>query len=134
MIRQYSDSYGTISADIQGLIANKISVFDRYILMQTGQYEYTALVYNPATKSCKQYRITRGTNNYNNYYSVAESNTTFDYTVTNEYYVFSNVGYGKSLDLPVYEGVISWSFLFIAILSAFAVVFKGALFKWLKRR
>ena len=54
--------------------------------------------------------------------------------VDNEYYVFSNIGYGKSLDLPVYDGVISFSLMIISCVLLFAVVFKGALFKCLKRK
>ena len=52
MIRQYTDSYSSASSDIQNLIANKVALLDQYILMQTGQNEYTALIYNPNTKKC----------------------------------------------------------------------------------
>lgn len=131
MITQYTGSYGSISSDVQSLIANKVSMLDRYILMQTGDGVYTALVYNPATRDCRQFQVTRG--QYNSGYQVVETVGSFDYSVSNEYYVYSNVGYGRALDLPVYDGVISWSLVFIAVLLAFAVVFKGALFKCLKR-
>ncbi len=131
MITQYTGSYGSISSDVQNLIANKVSLLDRYILMQTGDGVYTALVYNPATRTCRQFQITRG--QYNSGYQVDVTFGDFDYSVSNEYYVYSNVGYGRALDLPVYDGVISWSLVFIAVLLSFAVVFKGALFKCLKR-
>ena len=131
MITQYTGSYGSISSDVQSLIANKVSMLDRYILMQTGDGVYTALVYNPATRNCRQFQVTRG--QYNSGYQVVETAGSFDYSVSNEYYVYSNVGYGRALDLPVYDGVISWSLVFIAVLLSFAVVFKGALFKCLKR-
>lgn len=133
MITQYG-TYGSISSDIQNLVANKISILDKYVLMQTGKYEYTALVYNPATKKTKQYSIKRNYTNSNNYYTVIESDSTFEYTIDNEYYVYSNVGYGKSLDLPVYDGMVSYSLTFIAVVLAFAIVFKGVLFKCLKRK
>lgn len=134
-ITQYTDSYGSISADIQNLISNKISLLDQYILMQTGQYEYTALVKNVASKEVTEYVINRASSSgYNNYYTITENESTFDYTVSNEYYVYSNVGYGKSLDLPVYDGVISYSLAIICCILMFAVVFKGALFKCLKRQ
>lgn len=135
-ITQYTDSYGSISADIQNLISNKISLLDQYILMQTGQYEYTALVKNVASKEVTEYVVSRtSSSGYNNYYyTIAENESTFDYVVSNEYYVYSNVGYGKSLDLPVYDGVISYSLAIICCVVMFAVVFKGALFKCLKRR
>lgn len=135
MIRQYTESYGSISSDIQNLIANKISLLDQYILMQTGQYEYTALVYNPNTKKCMEYTISRSSSSgYSNYYTVSAAETDFKYTVSNEYYVFSNVGYGKSLDLPVNDGVQSHSMIIVCIILLFAIVFKGALFRCLKRK
>lgn len=133
MIRQYTESYSSASSDIQNLVANKIALLDQYILMQTGQYEYTALVYNPNTKKCIEYTISRSSSSsYNTQYVVSESEADFEYTVSNEYYVFSNVGYGKSLDLPVYDGVISHCLMIVCCLTMFAVVFKGALFPCIK--
>lgn len=135
MIIQYTESYGSISSDIQNLIANKISLLDQYVLMQTGQYQYTALVYNPASKECKRYVINRASSSgYSNYYTIQESTAEFEYTISNEYYVYSNIGKGKSIDLPVYEGVISHSLVVLCCIALFAVVFKGALFKCLKRK
>lgn len=133
MITQYSDSYSSPSADIQNLIANKCSILDRYILMQTGEYEYTALVYNPCTKKCTQYTISRTSQNgYNNRYKITSKDSTFDYNVTNEYYVYSNDGIGKALNLPVTESVTSFSLLIIACSLMFGIVFKGVLFKCLR--
>ena len=135
MITQYADSYGNPSADIQNLIANKCSILDRYVLMQTGEYEYTALVYNPCTKKCTQYTISRiTTTGYNNRYKITSKDSTFDYNVTNEYYVYSNDGIGKALDLPVTDSVSSFSLLIIACSLMFGIVFKGVLFKCLRRK
>ncbi len=135
MITQYTESYSSPSADIQNLIANKCSILDRYVLMQTGQYEYTGLVYNPCTKECKQYTISRlNSSGYSTQYTIKETESTFDYTVTNEYYVYSNDGVGKSLDLPVTESVTAYSLLIISCILMFAVVFKGVLFKCLKSK
>ena len=135
MITQYSDSNSSPSADIQNLIANKCSILDRYIVMQTGQYEYTGLVYNPCTKKCKEYTISRSsTSGYSTQYIVTEKESSFDYRVTNEYYVYSNDGVGKSLDLPVTESVIAYSLLIISCVLMFAIVFKGVLFKCLQRK
>lgn len=134
MITQHNE-YGSISSDIQNLIANKVSLLDQYILMQTGDYEYTALIYNPNTKKSNKVVITRSSSSYSSTYSVTEQTIdNFDYTVSNQYYVFSNVGYGKSLDLPVYDGVISHSLIIISLILMFGVVFKGALFKIFKRK
>ncbi len=134
-ISQYTSSYSDPSTAIQDLIANKISLLDQYILMQTGQYEYTALIYDPTSKECIEYVITRESGSgYNNYYEITKKSSNFEYTVSNEYYVYSNVGYGKSLDLPVYDGVISHSLIILCLLSCFMVVFKGALFRIFKRK
>lgn len=133
MITQYTESYSSPSSDIQSLIANKVRLLDQYILMQTGQYEYTALVYNGNTKECTQYTISRSSSSsYSNYYTVSESDAEFEYIVSNEYYVYSNVGYGKALSLPVYDGIISHSLTIICCFLMFAVVFKGALFPCIK--
>lgn len=133
MITQYTGSYSNPSSDIQNLIANKVRLLDQYILMQTGQYEYTALVYSGNTKECKQYTISRtSSSGYSTYYEISESDAEFEYTVSNEYYVYSNVGYGKALSLPVYEGVISHSLTIICCFIMFLVVFKGALFPCIK--
>ena len=135
MITQYANTYSNPSTDIQNLIANKCSILDRYILMQTGEYEYTALVYNPCTKKCTQYTISRiTTTGYNNRYKITSKDSTFDYNVTNEYYVYSNDGIGKALNLPVTESVTSFSLLIIACSLMFAIVFKGVLFKCLRRK
>ncbi len=138
MITQYTESYSNPSTDIQNLIANKVSLLDEYILMQTGQYEYTALVYNTSTKKCTQYTISRSSSSsYSNYYTVTKAeDAAYEFTVSNEYYVYSNVGYGKSLDLPVESGVQSHALIIICLVLLFAIMFKGVLFKCLdsKRR
>ena len=134
MITQYTESYSSPSSDIQNLVANKIALLDQYVLMQTGQNEYTALVYNSNTKETVEYTIARSSSSgYNNLYTVTErevSEFLFDYTY--EYYIYSNVGVGKSLDLPVYEGLQSHCLMIISCMLMFAVVFKGALFPCIK--
>ena len=133
MISQYSD-YGSIGSDIQNLVANSVSVLDQYILMQTGQYEYTALIKNMASRDVEKIVVSRDSSNYNTKYSVTRSNgSDFDFSVSNEYYVYSNVGYGKSLDIPSYEGIRTYGITSLTVLVFFMVMFKGALFKWLKK-
>lgn len=129
-----SSDYGSIGSDIQNLVANSVSVLDQYILMQTGEYEYTALIKNVASKDVEKIVVTRGSTSYNTKYSVARSNgSDFDFNVSNEYYVYSNVGYGKSLNIPSYEGIRTYSLTGLTVLVFFMVMFKGALFKWLKK-
>lgn len=136
MITQYinSSGYSSVDSATQAVIANKISLLDKYVLMQTGEYEWTALVQNTMSKKTTRYTITRNSTGYSSPYSVTSSdNADFDYRITNEYYVFSNVGQGRSLDLPVYEGVQSHAMVIICCTLMFAIVFKGVLFKCLDR-
>lgn len=135
MIRQYTNSYSSASSDIQNLVANSVSVLDQYILMQTGEYEYTALIKNMASKDVEQITVSRSSSSgYNNQYSVTRQNgADFDFSVSNEYYVYSNVGYGKSLNIPSYEGIRTYGITALTVLVFFMIVFKGALFKCLRR-
>lgn len=136
MITQYSNSYGSISSDIQNLVANSVSVLDKYVLMQTGEYEYTALIKNLASKEVEEITISRSSgSNYSTTYSVTRRDVDeFNYKVSNEYYTFSNCGFGKSLDIPAYEGIRTYGVTAVTVLIFFMVVFKGALFKCLKRK
>lgn len=136
MITQYTNAngyYSSVDSNAQAVIANKISLLDNYILFQTGDNEFTALIQNSITKDTTQYKISRNSSYNSNYTLVKFENVDFDYTVTNEMYVYSNVGYGRSLDLPVNEGVISHSLIIICCTMLFAIVFKGVLFKCLDR-
>lgn len=132
---EQSTDYGSISADIQNLVANSVSVLDLYVLMQTGEYEYTALIKNLANKEVEEITVTRGNSNYNTKYTVSRKIVSdFDYSVSNEYYVYSNCGVGKSLDIPAYEGARTYGLTALTVLVFFMVVFKGALFKCLENR
>lgn len=128
---QYTD-YGTIPQGVRDLIANKCALLDQYILMQTGQYEYSALIRNPNTGEVTQITVTRASN-YSTY-TVSETDGDWAFEVTNEYYCYSNVGYGAALDLPVVEGVTAHATIILACVLMLAVVFKGALFPWSKKR
>ena len=66
MITQYTNSSGYSSVDsaTQAVVANKISLLDKYVLMQTGEYEWTALVKNTMSKKTTQYIITRNSSGY----------------------------------------------------------------------
>lgn len=132
---QYTD-YGSIPQAVRDLIANKISLLDSYILMQTGEYEYTALVYKHGINECRQYQVERASGSgYGSYlYRLKESAGVWEYTVTNEYYCYSNVGYGAALDLPVVDLSIAHSSVIMACALMLAIVFKGVLFPCMKKR
>lgn len=129
---QYSD-YSTVPTAIQNIVANKCQLLDQYILFQTGQNEYTALIHNPVTKETTSYIFTRS-NNYNSQYTIRQSSADWSYNVTNEYYCYSNIGYGAALDLPVVEGVTAHSGAVLVCVLMLAIMFKGVLFPCLRKR
>lgn len=130
-----SSNYGSIGSDIQNLVANSVSILDKYVLMQTGEYEYTALIQNVANSEVEKITVTRDSSNYSSKYSVKrEIGSDFDFSYSNEYYCFSNCGFGKSLDIPSYEGARTYGLTALTVLVFFMVVFKGALFKCLENR
>lgn len=129
---QYTD-YSSIPQAVRDLVANKVSLLDSYILMQTGQYEYTALIDKPGL-GVKQIVVSRNSSTYNSQYAVATSEGTWDFVVTNEYYCYSNVGYGAALDLPVVEGATAHASVILACALMLAIVFKGVLFPCLRKR
>lgn len=130
---QYTTSYSSIPQAVRDVVANKISLLDSYILMQTGENEFTALVNKPGLNECRQYTFTR-TGNYGSQYAVVESVGQWDYTVRNEYYCYSNVGYGSALELPVVDLSIAHSSVILACAIMLAIVFKGVLFPCLKKK
>ena len=133
MIKQYTDSYSSIPSQVVSIVNNKCSLLDKFIIMQTGERQYTALIYNVCSKKGKQLVFSRSSN-YNNY-TVSESDiSSFDYTVTNEYYLYSNDGIGQSVDLMVYHGATAHAVVIVSLFVMFAVIFKGALFKCLRRK
>ena len=133
MIKQYTDSYSSIPSQVVSIVNNKCSLLDKFIIMQTGDRQYTALIYNVCSKKGKQYVFSRSSNY--NYYTVSESDiSSFDYTVTNEYYVYSNDGIGQSVELMVYHGATAHAVVIVSLFVMFAVIFKGALFKCLRRK
>lgn len=133
MIKQYTDSYSSIPSQVVSIVNNKCSLLDKFIIMQTGDRQYTALIYNVCSKKGKQYVFNRSSNY--NHYTVSESDiSSFDYTVTNEYYVYSNDGIGQTVDLMVYHGATAHAVVIVSLFVMFAVIFKGALFKCLRRK
>lgn len=126
------DEYSSIPQTVRDIVANRCSLLDRYILFQTGSYEYTALIHNPVTNEVRQLVFTR-LNNYSQY-MVTEVPGTWDFQIHNEYYCYSNVGLGSALDLPVMEGVQSHAAAIFTVVLLFLVVFRSALFPFRKKR
>lgn len=132
---QYTESYSTCPTQIQSIVANDLKILDTYVLMQTGQYEWTCQIEELGTHRTRQIKFTRPSSSYSSYYTVTRTDDVeFNMNIENEYYVYSNIGYGNSLDLPVWKTTASFSLMIISCTLLFAIVFKGVLFKCLKRR
>ena len=132
-ITQYDNE--TVPSIAKNLFYSKIGILDEYVIMATGDYEYTLLVRNIVDDTVRQYEITRYKNgSYDNYYECIEvSNPTWDYTINHEYYVYSNTGQGIMETLPVHAIISSWAMVGVVCIAALAVVFKGALYPCLRR-
>lgn len=130
MITQYTTSYSVPSSDIQALVNAQVAPLDRYIIMQTGDYQYTALIQKGVTNEVRQLVISRSTGNYSSPWTVTESAGEFEYKVTCPYYVVSNVGLGRQLDLLCWRGVTAWSLAIIASVLCLWTVFRRLLFRW----
>lgn len=133
MISQYTDSYSVPSADIQALVNARVAPLDRYIIMRTGEYEYTALIQKGVTKEVTQLVISRSIGGSSHPWTVSENVGEFDYTVSCPYYVVSNVGLGRQLDLLCWRGITAWSLAIIASVLCLWILFKGVLFGWRRR-
>lgn len=132
MIVQYGNS--TPPSNFVNLVSSKASVLDKVIIMQTGDYQYKGLVFNPFTENGTIYTLTRNTGNYSSAYTLTEETTTdISYSVSNEYYVYSNQSVGIPVDMPVYEGVQAYSCIFLTVVLSFAILFKGVLFKCFRK-
>lgn len=131
MITQYTHDYRSAGTDIQNIVANSVSILDKYVLFQTGEYEYTALIKNVASKEVEKIVIYRNASNsdYNVNRSIINN---FDFSYTNEYYTYSNCGFGRSLTIPSYQGAVTYGITALVSLVFFGVIFKGVLFKCLK--
>ena len=129
---QYESST-TIPQAVRDIVANKISLLDSYILFQTGENEFTALVNKPGLNKCKQYVFTRSSN-YGSQYNVRESSGKWEYNIRNEYYIYSNVGLGSALDLPVVDLSIAHSTVIVSCALMLAIIFKGAIFPCLRKK
>ena len=126
------NEYSSVPQMVRDIVANRCTLLDEYIVFQTGDYTYGALIHNLVTGDVTELTFSR----YSNYgtYTVSESEGTWEFKVNNEYYCYSNCGIGAALDLPVYKGVAAFSLCTIVVILMFLVVFKGWLFPYFRRK
>ena len=127
---QYTASYSSVPDQILSIIDNKLTLCTDYIVMQTGQYEYTAQLFNRVTKQGKQFVFSRASGSgYNYNWSMSESHIdNLSYNYTNEYYIASNLGVGSTFTPSIYGGFTAWSLGAIVSLLLLRVLFGRVLF------
>ena len=106
---QYTGSYSSISTTYLNFFYSKLGPLDEYIIMRIGDSQYGMLVHRIPSGDILQYTITPNGSYGSSGYNVTETtNAIWDYTVYNELYVYSNVGYGTMQVLPVHEIMVCW--------------------------
>lgn len=135
MDNQYLNG-SSIPSQVVNISNNKVGVLDDYILYCTGEYRYSLLIRSRLPgQTAKLYTFSRYDSSGDRYYNVTfTDNVPFEYNVSNEYYVYSNIGYGQSLTPVCWQGIQTFSLAGITCALFLGIVFKGGLFKCLRRR
>ena len=134
MITQYQNPNGGYSLPGSSYInyfKNYIMPTDNYLIMQDGQYSYVCLV-DRVVGDDYLIRITRSDSYSSVYTSEKVVTEDLNYTVYNDYYVYSNLGIGSKLDIDYSPFICG----FLAVLCgalAFNAIFGGVLLRRKKR-
>ena len=126
------ESYSPIPQEVKEVTDNKIKLLDEYILFQSGEFEYTALIHDLITDETRQLTFSRAPEEL--IYAVHETDGLWTFTVSNEVYCYSNVGLGAALDLPVIDGIQGYYSVLVSVVLIFLVVFKSTLFPFHKKK
>ena len=132
MIRQY-EQYSTISNTYLEFFYSKLGPIDEYIIMRTGDSQYSMLVHRLPQGKIEQYDIIPNPGGYKGYHVNHNPNADWGYSIENELYVYSNIGYGTMEVLPCHEIMVCWGVTAMVSLVMLMLVFKGALFKCLRK-
>lgn len=126
----------SIPSQVINISNNKVGVLDDYILYCTGEYRYSLLIKSRLPgQTAKLYTFSRSDTSGDRYYNVSfTDNVPFEYNVSNEYYVYSNIGYGQALTPVCWQGIQTFSLAGISCALFLGIVFKGGLFKCLRLR
>ena len=90
------NEFNEIPQIIQENTANRCRLLDRYVLMQTGEGEYTALIQDPVTGKVTQLRFIEFSEY--GFYDLEESEGEWQYTILNDCYTYSNLGFGSAAE------------------------------------
>ena len=103
----YNGKYYTVPSAAISIVANRVGMLDSYIMFCTGDDEYTALI-NPIVGKPFKVVVSRGNSgNYDNVWRVSETEVSdTKYTVSNEYYCYSNIRLGQHYPID-YSGLLT---------------------------
>lgn len=128
MARQQYSQPSTVSQSVIDVCEQHISIFDKYLIYQTGQYEYTCYIdkFLGGVKIVTVYR-----QNSSSVWHVSHSTAdSFPASITYPYYSVSNVGLGKSIDMTAQTNIVTA----VSVMGIFLVLcLKTMFFGWCKR-
>lgn len=128
MRAQWSDARSQVPSYISGHISQHCGVLDKYIVYQTGEYEYQGLVIKAVGQN-QLFTYTR-TSNYNQWDVQIGQTLDETYYVSHDLYTCSNLGYGTTVVPP------SWALtetLSMAVIAC-AISIRWLVFPWFERR
>lgn len=112
----------SIPSQVSSVIQTEVGLFDDYICFYTGDNTIICLIRAPYSTDCKLLTFTRQSGGYSNIWSLSRSTSTFDYTVSNEVYVYSNQHVGSDLFVSSRADLVCGSLVFVIILL---LIWKG---------
>ena len=126
---QMSDARSSIATAYLNLFYSKLRPLDEYIICQTDDTEYTMLVRSAVDHDdVMEYVIYREGNTMP--YLLDFYPGEWEYSISNEVYVYSNIGIGTISVLPCHEIMIAWSVIGALCVGALWLLFRGGLFSW----
>lgn len=128
MITQYSrnGSYSLPSSSVCQYFRNYIMPTDNYIIIQDGQYSYACII-DRVIGDDYIYRVSRSDSS-GEYTTSKQVTNDLTYSVSNDYYVYSNVGIGTKLDID-YSPFICGFLACLCGVMAFKAIFGGCLLR-----
>lgn len=128
MAKQQYSTPGTISSTVVNMCEQHIGLFDKYVIYQTGQYEYSCYI-EKMLGGVKLVTISRTNNNSLWDISVTEADS-FPTSLSYPYYSYSNCGWGQVLDLTAQTNIVCA----VSVMGIFLFLcLKTMFFGWCKR-
>ena len=123
-MKEQDTNYTLPPSAVQNIIAGNIGLGESYILYETAENEFTTLIKKPFSGEYREIRIYKD-NQYNSVWNIERKEVeNGNYKVNNEYYTYSNIGYGQPLNLPIYEQITSYSTIMLCSIILITFVFR----------